>query len=127
MIGGIVFLIIAVIAGLVNECQAQDRAIIKSDTLKYKGHSFYKGQVITLGYGSAPNKDFIFILLGSGLTATGAAPATLSNWQAEVEKVQKAGGKNYIKAKLTEMPKLGVSTIVIDAMGAIDNNELKLD
>ncbi len=126
IIGG-AFLLIAAIVGI-NECQAQDKAVIENDTLKYKGHHFYLGQQITLNIGSGANKDFVFVLYGSGFTAAGAVPSGFNNWEAKIEKVKKgAGGKNYIKAKLIGMPKIAVSTIVIDVVGAIDSNELKFE
>jgi hypothetical protein len=100
--------------------QAQDRAVVKGDTIYYAGIKFYKGKVITLGYGSKADKGFAFIWQGSGFAVGPNAPASYSKTEAEVNKFQKGAGKNYIKAKVVGMG----SAITIDLEGAVDNKEV---
>lgn len=101
---------------------AQDKSLLKGDTIFYDGSKFYKGQVLTLGYGSAADKSFAFVWTGSGFAVGGNAPAGYGKSEIEIVKFQKGGGKNFLKAKL-----IGISgsALTIDLEGALDNGELK--
>ena len=103
----------------------QDKSIIKGDTLYYAGAKFFKGQVITLAYGSAADRKFAFVGIAGALMGgdQGGAPASFGKMEAQITKFQKGSSiktKNFIRAKM-----IGVSaTVLIDVEGAIDNGEL---
>ena len=101
-----------------NAASAQVHPELKGDTLYYQGDKFYKGKMIMLGHGTAPDRTFNFVSPGAGFFGT--APKRYNGRRGVVEAIKSEGGKNYLKAQL-ESP-LGKVTIELE--GAIDSREL---
>lgn len=101
---------------------AQNRAVMRNDTLYYQGMAYWVGKPIRLGYGSGPSKSFSFAWTGTGLTGMQTMPSTYSKSDAIIEKIYTQRKKYYLKAKPTEQVLLDKFFIEIE--GAVDNNEL---
>jgi hypothetical protein len=98
------------------------KAILAGDTIFYNGSKFYQGQEIQLGYGSLPNKNFGFVLIGAGLNSAVHAPANWSKTAIVVNKIYMQYDKCYFKAKGERN-----NNFIVDVEGAIDNKEIKED
>lgn len=97
---------------------------IVEDTLFYSDRKFVVGDTLQLWYGSAANKDFAFVYIGSGLSGVNLAPAAWSKSMVKIDKVYKTQGKYYARGKVLDAALLG-SKLFIDIEGAVDNKELK--
>jgi hypothetical protein len=120
---------VAVLIGLASECQAQARPEFKYDTARYAGQAFYVGATVDLWYGSANDKTFAFVFMGSGMQGWEPLQATFSKHRVMVDKVYKMQGKVFARGILVDAPDiraLGGNKVLLDIEGAIDNKELAL-
>lgn len=103
------------------------RATIKGDSLHYGTHKIYKGKKITLNYGSAPDKSFVFVYFGSRWNGLSKVNANAGKMEAIVEEVIVKGRlQRWIRAKPTVEGAMLGNRLWINAEGAIDNNEIAL-
>jgi len=118
-------ILISAIGFFATHSFAQSLVTIDNDTLFYKDKKVAVGDTVTFGYGSAANKDFVFILFGNGLAGTTPLPAIFNKLTAVVDKVYKAPiGKFIFRAK--PMKRMGGMKIFVDLEAAVDNKELIL-
>lgn len=97
---------------------AQERSEVRGDTVYYAGAKFYPGRVITFGYGSGTNKEFVFVK--AGMMYSASSTSFMSKQQATIVSLQMKGSKAFAKAML------GKLKVTIDLEGAVDNRELIL-
>jgi hypothetical protein len=106
--------------------QAQDKPVMKNDTLYYQDQKIHINKPIRLGYGSSATKDFAFVYFGTGLTGMTKAPSHFNKSDLLVEKIKMKGNKYWITCKLLGMgPMLG-NKIMFDLEGAVDFKEVVL-
>jgi hypothetical protein len=98
------------------------RAVLAGDTIFYNGSKFYPGQAIQLAYGSLPNKNFGFVLIGAGLASAVHASATWSKTGIVVNRIYMQYDKCYFRAKGERN-----SNFIVEVQGAVDNKEIKED
>ncbi|MFN7329390.1 MAG: hypothetical protein ACK5UP_07785, partial [Bacteroidota bacterium] len=102
------------------------RAMVKNDTAYYDNQKFYKGQRISLTYGSSADKSFAFMFFGNGFSGLSKVAPTAAKLDAVVDKVMMRGKvKCYLRAKLDGGAMLG-NRLIIDLEGAWDNKEFKI-
>lgn len=105
--------------------QAQDRAVIKNDTVYYQGSKLFVNQPLRLAYGSNSTKDFAFVYIGTALTLT-PADARWAKQDILIEKITAKANKIMVRAKIIgNGPMLG-NKIYFDVEAAIDNKEIAI-
>lgn len=124
-----IILFVFLAAAINLTANAQRAKFLPGDTVEYLGNKYYAGKEVTLGYGSAADKSFVFIYLGSGL---GGYTKVQAGWAKEViviSKVQQARGKCSAVGTFKENKQVHAmgSKLLIDIEGAIDNKELQTD
>lgn len=110
---------------LITFTMKAQNATIENGVAKYNDRTFAVNDTITLGYGSQANKDFAFILIGSGISAQELQKNFAKN-KAVIERVYRNMGQVWIRAKLTDktVNLLGGNKLFINIEAAIDNKEL---
>src|SRR5687767_2606671 len=101
------------------------RPTMTKDTLYYGINKYYEGKQVQLLYGSGDNKNFAFVYYGTGLSGVNQLGSGFSKNTLSVDKIYKAGGKFYIRGKLSEQGVQLGNKVFIDIEGAIDNKEIK--
>jgi len=101
------------------------RATFQNDTVKYNERIFAVNDTISLGYGSKADKNFAFIRIGSGISATELDKNWAKN-DAIIERIYLQGRTIYIRAKLLDktVNLLGGNKLFINIEAAIDNKEI---
>lgn len=105
-------------------CKAQDRPVQKNDTVYYKDKKFYLNQPLRLAYGSAADKSFAFVYIGTALTL---APAQ-AGWAKQdilIDKITFRQNKFWVRAAIVgNGPMLG-NKIHFNVEMAVDNKEIE--
>ena len=99
------------------------KATFQNDTARYNGKTFVVNDTITLGYGSQANKNFAFIMIGSGMSATELDKKWAKNY-AVIDKIYLGMGKSImIRAKLVDktVNLIGGNKLFINLEAAVDN------
>jgi len=115
------FMVIAAIIGTVNQCQAQEKATMKRDTIYYLDAKIYPNKKMTLLYGSGSDKSFNFVYFASALMGGAKCPSPLSKKEFIVEKLVDSKGKLWVKGTLLN-PEY---KIMFDVEGAYDFKEVQ--
>lgn len=116
----IVFLFVAITANA-------QHAKIENDTAYYGNSKFAKGDTVHLGYGSDSKKDFVFVLIGSGMTGLTPLQSSWAKKDVQIDKIYKSMGKIFLRGIMLDakgLRALGGNKIFIDIEGSIDNKEL---
>lgn len=119
-----VLVLLGLVLAQVSIASAQD-AVLKNDTLVYKGITIYPSQKIQLLYGSKPDKAFVFV--GNNKRMDFLLPAIVSKQKGGILKIIKEHSKYYAIGYLQDAPSYISKEIVIDLEGAIDFNEIKIE
>jgi hypothetical protein len=100
------------------------RPTIDKEVITYKEKTYKVGDTLHLGYGSANDKTFAFIHMGSGLGGFSPLGANWAKSDIVIDKVYKMQNKFMVRGKILEASTFGAK-VIINIEGAIDNGELK--
>lgn len=117
-----------IIALLLTSSVSAQRATLENDTAKYNNVSYYVDKVVNLYYGSANDKTFAFVFVGSGMTGVTKLQSHWSKYPVKIDKVYKTGGKVYFRGvALNESGNnaIPMNKVFVDIAGAVDFKEIE--
>ncbi len=100
-----------------QKCYTQDRAQLLNDTIKYQGHAYYAGKVVTLGIGSGEDKSFKFVTINTGLAKGTWAGYEWALTDIVITAVRKKRDSFVFDAMNTGQKRVGFTVDIVRAIG----------